>query len=183
LCFFQRTCTDLSETRTVALPSDSHFAVAMKNQQQAEREEQQRIKNLVLNYDLRENEDPDGEFYSASLVSNNNIHNSGTGNDKATSHYHNRADNRSVKGGQRVRKLQLSDVDWYENPQKYNSSSSSVSGMALPSRPGSFGSWHRKHIGEPLSDLTTHREASIGNSRMRPSRGGHQLKRGWSRHA
>jgi len=33
----------------------------MKNQQQAEREEQQRIKNLVLNYDLRESEDQDGK--------------------------------------------------------------------------------------------------------------------------
>jgi regulator of nonsense transcripts 2 len=34
----------------------------MRNQQQAEREEQQRIKNLVLNYDLRENEDHDGDY-------------------------------------------------------------------------------------------------------------------------
>jgi len=31
----------------------------MRNQQQAEREEQQRIKNLVLNYEIRENEDQD----------------------------------------------------------------------------------------------------------------------------
>lgn len=29
----------------------------MKTQQQAEKEEQQRIKNLVLNYDLQQNED------------------------------------------------------------------------------------------------------------------------------
>ncbi|KAF4340345.1 regulator of nonsense transcripts 2 [Fusarium beomiforme] len=48
------------QTRTVELPSDSTFAIAMKNQQQAEREEQQRIKNLVLNYDLQQNEDQDG---------------------------------------------------------------------------------------------------------------------------
>lgn len=33
----------------------------MRNQQQAEREEQQRIKNLVLNLDLRENDDQDSE--------------------------------------------------------------------------------------------------------------------------
>ena len=32
----------------------------MRNQQQAEREEQQRIKNLVLNYEIRESEDQDG---------------------------------------------------------------------------------------------------------------------------
>lgn len=48
------------QTRTVALPSDSNFAVAMKNQQQAEREEQQRIKNLVLNYEVCDSEDQDG---------------------------------------------------------------------------------------------------------------------------
>jgi regulator of nonsense transcripts 2 len=50
-----------TQTKKVELPSDSTFAVAMKNQQQAEKEEQQRIKTLVLNYDLRENEDQDGE--------------------------------------------------------------------------------------------------------------------------
>jgi len=33
----------------------------MINQRQAAKEEQQRIKNLVLNYDLRESEDQDGE--------------------------------------------------------------------------------------------------------------------------
>jgi regulator of nonsense transcripts 2 len=33
----------------------------MKNQQQAEKEEQQRIKNLVLNYDLQQNDDQEGE--------------------------------------------------------------------------------------------------------------------------
>lgn len=35
------------------MPSDSHFAVALKNQREAERAEQQRIKSLVLNYDLQ----------------------------------------------------------------------------------------------------------------------------------
>lgn len=90
----------------------------MKNQQQAEKEEQQRIKNLVLNYDLRENnEDQDGDTYLSTLSANTNIYSRYTGNDKSPYH-HNRADNRSMKerGGQRVRKLQLSDVDWYEKP-------------------------------------------------------------------
>lgn len=40
------------QTRTIDLPSDSTFAVAMRSQQQADREEQQRIKNLVLNYEM-----------------------------------------------------------------------------------------------------------------------------------
>ncbi|KAL1838350.1 hypothetical protein VTJ49DRAFT_2781 [Mycothermus thermophilus] len=84
------------QTRTVELPSDSQFAVALINQRQAAKEEQQRIKNLVLNYDLRESEDYDAR------------------DDKTPSHHHhNRIDMRSGKErGQRVRKLQLSDVDW-----------------------------------------------------------------------
>ncbi|KAI1936812.1 mRNA decay protein [Ophidiomyces ophidiicola] len=50
------------QTRTIDLPSNSSFAIAMRSQKQAEREEQQRIKNLVLNYDLGdENEVNDGE--------------------------------------------------------------------------------------------------------------------------
>jgi regulator of nonsense transcripts 2 len=50
------------QTREIDLPADSTFAVAMLRQQQAEKEEQQRIKNLVLNLDLRdENDGPDGE--------------------------------------------------------------------------------------------------------------------------
>lgn len=53
--------SDNSQTRTLELPTDSTFAVAMRNQQAQEREEQQRIKNLVLNLDLRESDDPDGE--------------------------------------------------------------------------------------------------------------------------
>ncbi|EON96553.1 putative nonsense-mediated mrna decay factor protein [Phaeoacremonium minimum UCRPA7] len=63
--------------------------VAMKNQQQAEWEEQQRIKNLVLNYDLRENEDQDGH------------------ETKPSTYHHNRADKTGKeRGAQRVRKLQ-----------------------------------------------------------------------------
>ncbi|KAK0629756.1 armadillo-type protein [Bombardia bombarda] len=108
------------QTRTVELPSDSHFAIAMKTQQQAEKEEQRRIKNLVLNYDLRENEDNDGEANFTPLEPNTNIHCfSSLGHDKTTSHHHNRTDLRSGKErvGQRVRKLQLSDVDWYGKSQ------------------------------------------------------------------
>ncbi|KAG6005866.1 hypothetical protein E4U21_007574 [Claviceps maximensis] len=82
------------QTRTVELPSDSTFAVAMKSQQQAEKEEQQRIKNLVLNYDLQQNEDQDAE------------------NDRTMACHHNRVDRLNKDRSQRVRKLQLSDVDW-----------------------------------------------------------------------
>lgn len=108
------------QTRTVELPSDSTFAVAMINQRQAAKEEQQRIKNLVLNLDLGENEDNDGEENLTPYGPNTNIHHVSAGPDKPTSHYHhNRADNKSGKDrAQRVRRLQLSDVDWYENPGK-----------------------------------------------------------------
>ncbi|KAI9883753.1 MAG: hypothetical protein M1823_004488 [Watsoniomyces obsoletus] len=41
------------QTRTVEMPADSTFAVALKSKQEAEREEQKRIKDLVLEYDMR----------------------------------------------------------------------------------------------------------------------------------
>ncbi|KAH7035464.1 armadillo-type protein [Microdochium trichocladiopsis] len=83
------------QTRTVALPSDSNFAVAMRTQQQAEKEEQQRIKNLVLNYDMRENEEQDNY-------------------ERLPSFHSNRTEKPSKdRGAQRARRLQLSDVDWY----------------------------------------------------------------------
>ncbi|KAI0817530.1 MIF4G domain-containing protein [Xylaria sp. FL0064] len=110
------------QTRNVVLPSDSTFAVAMKNQQQAEREEQQRIKNLVLNYDLRENEDLDGDTLLSPLRPNPNIHRSDdSGHEKPPSYHTNRGErlNRD-RGGQRVRRLQLSDVDWYACTRKHN---------------------------------------------------------------
>ncbi|KAK5156161.1 mRNA decay protein [Recurvomyces mirabilis] len=47
------------QTRSIDLPSNSSFAVAMRTQQEAERAEQQRIKSLVLNYELTD--DQDGE--------------------------------------------------------------------------------------------------------------------------
>ncbi|RKF81397.1 Regulator of nonsense transcripts 2 [Golovinomyces cichoracearum] len=85
------------QTRTVALPSDSTLAVAMKSQQQAEREEQQRIKNLVLNYDLRDGDEQEGL-------------------EKVTAISYTRLDKSSNnRSSQRVRKLQLSDVDWYDS--------------------------------------------------------------------
>ncbi|KAF2402004.1 ARM repeat-containing protein [Trichodelitschia bisporula] len=85
------------QTRQIDLPADSTFAVAMRTQQQAEKEEQQRIKNLVLNYDLRdENEGPDGlEKLPQNPYTQPRL-------DKAG----------NTRSNQRARKLQLSDVDW-----------------------------------------------------------------------
>ncbi|EEP81517.1 conserved hypothetical protein [Uncinocarpus reesii 1704] len=79
------------QTRTIDLPSDSSFAIAMRSQQQAEREEQQRIKSLVLNYDLGDDNDIND------------------GSDKRNS---SKPEKGSTSRGFRARKLQLSDVDW-----------------------------------------------------------------------
>jgi regulator of nonsense transcripts 2 len=103
----------------VELPSDSNFAVAMKHQQQAEKEEQQRIKNLVLNYDLRESEDQDGNMEPDAPSHSSSVHSSSRlGSERPSTYHHNRFDNKQGKNnGQRTRKLQLSDVaDWYDTP-------------------------------------------------------------------
>ncbi|KAK2758364.1 hypothetical protein FQN54_004213 [Arachnomyces sp. PD_36] len=106
------------QTRAIDLPSDSSFAVAMKTQQQAEREEQQRIKNLVLNYDLRDDsEQNDGEDdISIDPFTQGNPNTKGIkGLEKRNaSHRDPRSDkSSSTRSGHRARKLQLSDVDWY----------------------------------------------------------------------
>jgi regulator of nonsense transcripts 2 len=119
--------TDILQTRTVELPSDSTFAVAMKTQQQAEREEQQRIKNLVLNYDLRESEDPDGDTTMTLLTKNTNIHNMMKAGPEKTATYHiNRPEKQGKdRGGQRVRRLEMNDLDWYGNTRDNNKQAAS----------------------------------------------------------
>ena len=128
------------KTRTIEMPSDSQFAIAMKNQKEAERAEQQRIKNLVLNYDLQgsgtEQSGTDNDLYfDPFLQPNPNIlpitiaHNSRHEGLAGERHQHNaslqqtmanhgnaRAADKSGpnRSGQRARKLQLSDVDWYD---------------------------------------------------------------------
>lgn len=100
----------------------------MKTQQAAEREEQQRIKNLVLNYDLRDGEDQDGDSNLPSLLPNPNIHSEDAGLDKAAATIHTRPDKSgNNRSGQRARKLQLSDVDWYEANSLQSSNSQALS--------------------------------------------------------
>ena len=90
----------------------------MKTQQAAEREEQQRIKNLVLNYDLREGDDQDGDSLLALPPPRNSIHKYNAGAEKAAGANYARPDKSSnTRSGQRARKLQLSDVDWYDHPR------------------------------------------------------------------
>ena len=92
----------------------------MKSQQAAEREEQQRIKNLVLNYDLRdENDQHDGTEDPALLgpIEQPALHRNpnAKGLNLGSEHF-NASLTRSEKSGRhthRSRKLNLSDVDWY----------------------------------------------------------------------
>ncbi|RAK94938.1 uncharacterized protein BO80DRAFT_460211 [Aspergillus ibericus CBS 121593] len=84
------------QTRTIDLPSDSTFAVAMRSQQQADREEQQRIKNLVLNYEMTNETETNTEAA-----------------EKRSPHRDTRMDKSSAnRTAFRSRKLQLSDVNW-----------------------------------------------------------------------
>lgn len=94
----------------------------MKSQQAAEREEQLRIKNLVLNYDLREeNEQQDGDSlgfrhnpFSPSLLEENpNTKGPNLLGSERYSASHSRSGQGSGRNSHRARKLQLSDVDWY----------------------------------------------------------------------
>ncbi|KAL8693364.1 MAG: hypothetical protein Q9218_001801 [Villophora microphyllina] len=138
------------QTRTIEMPSDSQFAMALKSQKEAERAEQQRIKDLVLNYDLTESSaDQAGTENSLYLDyfshpnpnlshlcrSESGAHNGlsqGPGVEKqqlsqqphnvplhqspVANGANNRPSERPVGGrkGHQARKLQLSDVDWYD---------------------------------------------------------------------
>lgn len=101
------------QTRSIELPSDSHFAIAMKSQKEAERAEQQRIKNLVLNYDLHEsNADQTGP----GVVDRHgpSHHNASLHQSSSPANANPRPVDRpgASRSSQRGRKLQLSDVDW-----------------------------------------------------------------------
>ena len=159
------------------MPSDSHFAIAMKSQKEAERAEQQRIKNLVLNYDLQDSNtdqagtdndlhfdyfshtNPNFPQQSAGLSSLNALnrntcaHNDsfqGLGVDKhnVAHHQHNASLHQSSnhanpkpadksgasRSGHRARKLQLSDVDWYDQKPEQLPDSSRGQGRGFPCR-------------------------------------------------
>ncbi|KAI9783809.1 MAG: hypothetical protein M1839_003145 [Geoglossum umbratile] len=88
--------------------------LAMKTKQQAEREEQQRIKNLVLNYDLRDDNEIDGDNLP-DPHGPNHVTKRTQGPEKPTGSNAPHAKDKSgnSRSNQRSRKLQLSDVDWY----------------------------------------------------------------------
>lgn len=102
------------QTRTIDLPSDSSFAVAMRSQQQADREEQQRIKSLVLNYEMTNEVDANSEgmflFMWRLREANFSLDSAA---EKRSPHRDTRVDKSgSNRMAFRSRKLQLSDVNW-----------------------------------------------------------------------
>lgn len=89
----------------------------MRNQQAQEREEQQRIKNLVLSLDSRESDDPDGEavFIQENEVSSQANLLRSANDPKPVAHHYNHKTEKPAKGqAQRGRKLQFEDFEWYE---------------------------------------------------------------------
>ncbi|ETI20095.1 hypothetical protein G647_08129 [Cladophialophora carrionii CBS 160.54] len=138
-------------TKTIELPSDSSFAVSMKSQQAAEREEQQRIKNLVLNYDLREDDSHDGipiGFPCGPIEQPPLERNPNTKGLKLGPDHYNPSLSRSERSGRhapRARRLNLSDVDWYgkksstesaENEAPKNARSPAIRIPRLLKKPG-----------------------------------------------
>lgn len=122
----------------------------MKSQQAAEREEQQRIKNLVLNYDLREDDQHDGihsGFPSDPIEQPPLEKNPNTKGLKLGPEHYNPSLSRAERSGRhapRARRLNLSDVDWYgkkshvkaENESPKNTRSPQIKSPNLFKKPG-----------------------------------------------
>jgi len=118
----------------------------MRTQQEAEKAEQQRIKNLVLNYDLRDEAEPDGTAspfplpYTLHPNPNRKQQSSAENNPQGldSRQLGPYAQPRLDKGGtnrghQRARKLQLSDVDWYGHKPTSSSSPATNNPAETPS--------------------------------------------------
>ncbi|KAJ5482486.1 Nonsense-mediated mRNA decay factor (Upf2) [Penicillium sp. IBT 31633x] len=102
------------QTRTIDLPSDSTFAIAMRSQQQADREEQQRIKSLVLNYEASTEPEPtESEQYPLINRKNFQLRNRKADTQEKRTPMSQRMDKAGAnRSAFRSRKLQLSDVNW-----------------------------------------------------------------------
>lgn len=112
----------------------------MKSQQAAEREEQQRIKNLVLRYDLHEDNDQNGTKDDPWFLSSRGLFNEplldGNPNTKGLNlgpESHHGGSNRSRRNRPQARKLNLNlnDADWYEN-KKTSQPPREEAGSTLP---------------------------------------------------
>lgn len=111
----------------------------MKSQQAAEREEQQRIKNLVLNYDLREDDQHDGipSGFPSDLIEQPPLEkNPNTKGLKLGPEHYNPSLTRAERSGRhapRARRLNLSDVDWYGKKSPMRAENESTKKTRSPS--------------------------------------------------
>jgi regulator of nonsense transcripts 2 len=131
----------------------------MKSQQQAEREEQQRIKSLVLNYDLHDGEDQDGDSALQPIQANMNIHKQETGIEKLGASHARPDKSGNNRSGHRARKLQLSDVDWYDRKSQNSSTL-----LRPPARPlQSFSALQRAREKDKTVKLGGRRVSHVNN--------------------
>lgn len=170
--------TDKSQTRTLELPTDSTFAVAMRHQQAQEREEQQRIKNLVLNLDMREDDDTDSENNPSSrwrsefaLI----LFRSGHEPKPIAHHYNHKVDKPPKGQAQRGRRLQVEDFEWYEKrpATNFNAVPGKSEGRRLPKRLLQPGSRQEQASADADADLCNDfrsQDVSWSSPHSRPSR-------------
>ena len=126
----------------------------MKSQQAAEREEQQRIKNLVLNYDMHDENDHDGESCPYGLGSrqsetpwmmeNPNTKGLPLGSERYSAS-HTRSEG-SRRNQHRARKLQLNDLDWYGMKHRQNDAPIQEQDKGTHSRRSSPRKTHRRPV-------------------------------------
>lgn len=193
------------QTRQIDLPADSNFAVAMRSQQQAEKEEQQRIKNLVLNYDLSADGPDDGDdhlslppiqpnpnralrptaanFIVTAPIVNPKISHTYISEYPALEKQPQNPYNspRLDKAGnqarnQRARKLQTSDLDWYDNTKEKDNVGIGCVEVTCATSP------HDSLSPAEDQPAVSRRQASSSTSQQRPSshrkRGGNASFRG-----
>lgn len=142
------------QTKMVALPSDSGFAVAMKDKREKEREEKQKIKALVMSYDrMEEPSEADCRLPSPALFAPELTTPPALDKHAAINGYAVKIDNRSSRHA-KTRKLSMSDVNWYE-------------GNSPP-----------QHHHRPLSDVNKARSVGRGSAQPPPSMRGRGRGRG-----
>lgn len=105
------------QTKMVALPSDSGFAVAMKDKRQKELEEKQKIKELVMSYDRMEdsNTEADGLPTNRFILMFCQLTHALALEKHATQNGYHVKMEKSARNHPRSRKLSMSDVNWYNN--------------------------------------------------------------------
>ncbi|KAI5779263.1 MIF4G domain-containing protein [Geopyxis carbonaria] len=144
------------QTKMVALPSDSGFAIAMKDKREKEKEEKQKIKELVMSYDRMEDNSSEADSLDKHAALNG---------------YHIKVDNKSGRHQPRSRKLSMSDVNWYDKPKpkpvpkiEVNNNARHPLPSAGPRRGANPPSVYRRRGGGRKANLAPRPGAVVGGS-------------------